>query len=194
VDLLEHRPPTDATVKELYANALICAVPGCDKPLFNVRGPGRRSLNSRVAHICARSENGPRWDVSQSEEDNRSADNLIVVCIEHAAEIDLPHRLAEFRAETLRDWKRTQLEAYDEAIRQRSSGVAQWDLSSEELEQIGQSWTDNSIRFRAETMIFGGLGGAALGASGGGGAAIGPGALGGAGGPVGKIVVGRQVR
>ena len=118
-----------------------------------------------------------------SEQDNRSADNLVVLCIEHAAEIDLPQRLAEFTVEVLKDWKRTQVEMYDDAVRQRSSSAAGWVLSTEELEQIRQTWTDNSIRFRAETMIFGGLGGSAPGASGGGGAAIGPGSLGGPGGP-----------
>jgi hypothetical protein len=63
--LIVHRMPTGATVKELYGTALVCAFPECDEPLFREKPRGAdRSLNSRVAHIAARSEGDPRWDGS----------------------------------------------------------------------------------------------------------------------------------
>ncbi len=82
-----HRPPTDATLKELYANAYRCASPDCARPLYRVDNEtGIRILNSRASHICARSEGGPRWNSSQSESNNRAVGNLLALCIEHASE------------------------------------------------------------------------------------------------------------
>lgn len=48
------------------------------KPLYRVSDEtGEYILNSRVAHIHARSENGPCWSAEMSEDDNRDASNLI---------------------------------------------------------------------------------------------------------------------
>ena len=86
---IEHRPPTPATIKQLYGTAFRCAEPSCTKPLYRLNNDtGEWILNSRVAHIRARSEGGPRWDPQMSEEDNRSDDNLVPLCEEHAFEID----------------------------------------------------------------------------------------------------------
>ena len=43
---------------------------------------------AEVAHIHARRENGPRWNPAMTGEENRSYDNLIVLCLQHASEID----------------------------------------------------------------------------------------------------------
>jgi hypothetical protein len=44
---VEHSRPTEATVKQLYANAFRCAHPGCDRPLYKFDPEtGTRSLNS----------------------------------------------------------------------------------------------------------------------------------------------------
>ncbi len=85
----EHPRPTDATVKELYATALRCGQPGCMQALYRVSETGVRVLNSQVAHIHARRENGPRWNPAMTGEENRAYDNLIVLCLEHASEIDI---------------------------------------------------------------------------------------------------------
>lgn len=177
----EHPRPTESTVKELYANALVCAFPGCNEPLFMARpGEEKRSLNSRIAHICARREGGPRWDGLMSALDNRSAKNLIVLCIKHADEIDLQERSAAYPIELLKSWKEQQLTLYDKA-------AGGWRLSDEEAAEILERSSETSIVLHAHTITLGGTGGSAPGASGGGGAAIGPGALGGPGGPIGHI-------
>ena len=125
-----------------------------------------------------------------SEAENRSARNLVVLCVEHATEVDLPHRVAEFSVEVLQGCERDQVAAYDEALLTAGTDKAVgWDLSPAEVAQVQHFSTDNSLNFRAETMVFGGLGGAAMGAGGGGGAAIGTGALGGPGGPGGQIIL-----
>lgn len=184
---VEHRTPTDATIKELYANALGCAVPQCPRPLFTIGAAGQRSLNSRVAHICARSEHGPRWDPVMTEAENRASANLIVLCVEHASAVDLPQRLQEFTVEVLRGWKQRQLDEFDAAVAARGAASAGWILTPEEVADVRRSSESTTISFQAETMFFGGMGGAAIGGGGGGGAAIGPGALGGSGGPAGTI-------
>jgi hypothetical protein len=105
---IEHRPPTAATIKQLYGTAFRCAEPSCAKPLYRLNNDtGEWILNSRVAHIHARSEGGPRWDPDMSEEANRSADNLLPLCEEHAFEIDATPE--HFTADLLREWKKAQL-------------------------------------------------------------------------------------
>jgi hypothetical protein len=71
-----HRRPADATVRELYGTALRCGRPGCMQALYRASDTGCRVLNSQVAHIHARPENGPRWDPAMTEEENRGFRNL----------------------------------------------------------------------------------------------------------------------
>ncbi|GAB2863251.1 hypothetical protein [Nocardioides pacificus] len=72
---------------------------------------GDLTLNSTVAHIHARRENGPRWNASMSEEDNRSESNLILLCLEHSSEVDdVPD---EYPAEQIQAWKVTIRDEYD---------------------------------------------------------------------------------
>src|SRR3954465_15514408 len=86
---VEHPPPTVATVKLLYAHAFACAYPGCGRPLYREdEATGTWTLNSRICHIHARREGGPRWDAHQSPEDNRTEHNLMLMCLEHASAID----------------------------------------------------------------------------------------------------------
>lgn len=108
----EHRYPTEATAKLLYGSAVMCAEPACRGPLFKVDEATRlRGLNSRVAHIHARQEHGPRWDPDMGEEANRSADNLLLLCLYHAALIDETPAL--FPAGLLRAWKAQQIATAD---------------------------------------------------------------------------------
>jgi len=72
---------------------------------------GELTLNSTVAHIHARRENGPRWNASMSEDDNRSESNLILLCLEHSFEVDdVPD---EYPAEQMQAWKITIRDEYD---------------------------------------------------------------------------------
>jgi len=110
---IEHRLPTEATAKQLYWTAFRCGKPDCTKPLFRVSDEtGKMILNSRVAHIHARRQDGPRWDAAMSEADNRSAANLIPMCMEHAYEIDVTPQ--HYPAELLREWKQIQLTEYQQ--------------------------------------------------------------------------------
>jgi hypothetical protein len=103
---IEHPLPTEATVKLLYAHAFGCAFEGCPRPLYRLDNEtGVRTLNSRVCHINARREGGPRSDPNHSPDENRSDQNLILMCVEHAAVIDMPETISTYPVVRLRDWK-----------------------------------------------------------------------------------------
>lgn len=125
-----HRPPTPATVKQLYATAFQCAKPDCPRPLFKLNDEtGEHLLNSTVAHIHARSEGGPRWNAEMSEADNRGAANLVVLCFEHSSEVDwLP---GEYPPERLREWKARQV---SEHVRLQKN----WPLTDEEAQEVAR--------------------------------------------------------
>ncbi|MDG6108811.1 hypothetical protein Daura_06150 [Dactylosporangium aurantiacum] len=111
---IEHARPTDGTVRQLYGTAVCCAKPRCGAPLYRLNDQsGEQVLNTHVAHIHARSEGGPRWDPSMSEDDNRAASNLLLLCMPHAWEID--NLVDQFPADLLREWKTQQIEAADHA-------------------------------------------------------------------------------
>ena len=122
-----HPEPTAATIKGLYAHAFRCARPDCPRPLYKVDDEtGDRTLNSRVAHIHARRQGGPRW-IEMTSDENRADANLVLLCIEHSYEVDdLP---ARYPAELLREWKQAQLNEYEQA----QSG---WPISDTEAGRV----------------------------------------------------------
>lgn len=180
--MIEHPHPTVATVKLLYAQALYCAFPGCRETLYREdEASGRWVLNSRVSHICARSEGGPRWDPLQPAEGNRSETNLVLMCTKHASTIDDALTVSHYPAALLREWKSAQVEEH----RQRREG---WPLTTAMAgEALMASFNDVAVAINNSVVNLGGEGGRAPGSGGGGGGAIGPGARGGRGGNGGRI-------
>lgn len=178
---IEHPAPTEATVKELYATAFGCANPKCKAPLYRMNSDGTRTLNSRVAHICARRENGPRWDPEMSDDENRAAENLILLCIPHSYEVDDPHRVHLFPVELLQSWKAQQLAEYDRT----STG---WQLTDAEADEVIRESYTAEVIIQGDTLNLGGQGGQAPSAGGAGGTAIGRGAVAGKGGPGGPMI------
>jgi hypothetical protein len=173
---IEHPPPTDASVKFLYAHAFRCAYENCQRPLYRVEEQtGERILNSRICHICARREGGPRWDPNQSGEDNRSQQNLVLMCVEHASTIDEPSTLNAYPADLLRGWKRKQLEEYD---RLKQGWAIDTEMAREAIEN-----SFSNVEVLVQNSNLGSEGGKGPGAGGGGGGAIGPNSRGGQGGP-----------
>ena len=131
---IEHPPPSDTTVKRLYATAFGCCKPGCGQPLFRQNeATGAWLLNSRVAHIHARREGGPRWDPHLSDADNRSYDNLLLLCIPHAAEID--DTPEHYPADLLRSWKQAELDNYERYHRS-------WTLSDDKVAEVAAASFD----------------------------------------------------
>ncbi|MFE6744726.1 hypothetical protein ACFVGM_02630 [Kitasatospora purpeofusca] len=138
---VHHRPPTPGTEKALYGIALTCGIPSCSEPLYRWDpAANKHFLNSRVAHIHARSEGGPRWDAAMSEADNRSYENLIPMCERHASQIDITPDL--YPPDQLREWKQRQAEERERAVAWLSetgdaSGQSQLTFSFDEfIEQL----------------------------------------------------------
>jgi hypothetical protein len=119
--------PTTATVRQLYGSAFRCAHPDCNRPLYKLSDDtGDRVLNSRVAHIHARRQGGPRW-LDMPADENRAFGNLLLLCIEHSYEIDeTPDR---FPPDTLRRWKAAQIAEYDSLQRN-------WPISTDEATEV----------------------------------------------------------
>lgn len=171
---MEHRKPTDSTVYKLFGSSRHCAFPGCTEPHIEVdENTGVKICNSEVCHIRARRENGPRWDASQSEKDNRGDCNLVLLCRKHHAVVDDRRNEKYYTPDMLKAWKAEQ------------EGQNGSPLALDDLEAIAET----NVIIAAETVNLGGKGGAAPGAGGGGGPAIGANAQGGRGGDGGRVTI-----
>ncbi len=123
-----HRVPSNTTIKQLYATAFGCCKPDCAEPLFRVNdATGEQLRNSTVAHVHARSEGGPRWNPSTTEEENSHYDNLLLLCEAHSTEIDATPE--HYPAELLREWKETELAKF----RQQQQN---WMISDAQVDEI----------------------------------------------------------
>ena len=166
----------ESTVKQLYGSASTCAHPACDEPLLRWIGDfGTPVLNSRIAHIRAASALGPRYDETMTDEDRRAFDNLVLLCLPHAEEVDLKALADRYPAETLQQWKFVQLQAAPPKPPNIPEGLLE--------RAVVLSMGDVLMDFREATIDLGGKAAIAPGAGGSGGGAIGPGARGGDGGP-----------
>jgi hypothetical protein len=184
---IEHPHPKGSTIKRLYAQAFDCGMEGCSEPLYREDpASGAWVLNSRICHIHARSENGPRWDGLQSAEDNRADGNLILMCTEHASTIDDPQTQAAYGPELLRTWKREQIDRYRKLVVE--GAATGWQLTNAMAAEAGAaSFKDVGFAIVNSSFDLAGRGGNAPGAGGGGGGAVGPGARGGNGGKGGRM-------
>lgn len=80
-----------------------CAFDGCTRPIFSL---DQDELVGTIAHIKARSYKGPRFDINQTPDENRSADNLMPMCKEHGKVIDAPENIATYTVGRLQQMKR----------------------------------------------------------------------------------------
>jgi hypothetical protein len=104
------KAPDTLTLKRLFAlSGNQCARPSCGTVLMSSDGV----LIGEVAHICAESEGGPRWDAKLSEARRRDFDNLLLLCPTCHTLVDKDS--AAYKKSKLRKWKRDR-EARFEAI------------------------------------------------------------------------------
>lgn len=101
--MIEHHHPTQTTQKHvLAASGNECAFPGCSRLIFDLT---HETLIGTIAHICARSEKGPRFKLAQREDENRAFGNLVAMCAEHSKIIDGP-KWSDFSDVMLSTWKK----------------------------------------------------------------------------------------
>lgn len=62
----------------------LCAFPRCDLPIVEAVG----TITGEICHIRARNEGGPRFDVTQSEDERQGFDNLVLLCRRHHKMVD----------------------------------------------------------------------------------------------------------
>ena len=81
-----HQGPTETTKKQILAACgNQCAFTACSDIIVD-RDHG--VLVGKIAHIKARREGGPRFDPNQTEDENRSAANLVALCGKHHDIVD----------------------------------------------------------------------------------------------------------
>ncbi len=131
-------------MKALYARALRCGRPDCQRPLYKQDNEtGDLVLNSRVAHIHARRPGGPRW-IEMTAEENRGPGNLLLLCIEHSYEVDdLSDR---YPANLLREWKRAQLDEYERVQRN-------WTLSDADAGRVLEASSPAAAQQHAGAVV-----------------------------------------
>lgn len=79
------KAPSAETYKLLYVRSgNICAFPECSHPIFNDDG----LYIAELCHINAANEGGQRYVPSQTDEQRRSAENLLFMCHRHHKETD----------------------------------------------------------------------------------------------------------
>lgn len=67
-----------------------CSYPGCEKVLIGPSKDLKKPVYvGIVAHICAASPRGPRYDPRMTHEERFGEENGILLCREHAALIDI---------------------------------------------------------------------------------------------------------
>ena len=113
------KSPTQKTVKHLFAvSRNRCAFPNCQLPLVENSG----TVTGQIAHIKAVSENGPRYDSEQTDEERHSFDNLILLCGRHHTVIDA--EVEHYTATSLTEMKRTHEKQNTALIHPKSSAIA----------------------------------------------------------------------
>jgi hypothetical protein len=98
---MKRTEPKPTTIKRLFAlSKNQCAFPQCNLPIVEEGG----TVTGIVCHIKARSEKGPRFDPSQTDEERHGFENLVLMCSRHSKIIDSDP--GTYCVETLRDIKR----------------------------------------------------------------------------------------
>lgn len=91
--------PTADTVRRLFLlSGNQCAFPGCNHPIITEDG----TYVGELCHICAAEEGGERFDPTQSNEDRRQFENLLLLCHDHHV---LTNDVVEYPVERMRNIK-----------------------------------------------------------------------------------------
>ncbi|MEG1725588.1 MAG: hypothetical protein RR313_09360 [Anaerovoracaceae bacterium] len=109
-----------------------CSFPGCPNATIgaSMETPSKTSVTGVAAHICAASENGPRYDTNMTREGRRAVENCIWMCETHARLIDTD--INKYTVEVLRQWKK-------DAEKRASNLLANSDYFSEYYKNNGDN-------------------------------------------------------
>jgi len=111
------KAPSAKTLRQLYLlSGNLCANPKCDTVLVNANG----TMVADVCHIKAESPGGPRFDKTLTEEQRRSADNLVLFCSTCHTLVD--REATKYTVQVLTKWKKdreARFAAVGDSLRQR---------------------------------------------------------------------------
>lgn len=96
----QYKPATVRRLDTLSGNQ--CAAPDCTRKLI---GRDNKSIVSKICHIEAASDNGPRFNPNMTDDERRHFDNLILLCDECHTIIDNKNNDKKYSVELLREWK-----------------------------------------------------------------------------------------
>ena len=97
------RDYTQNTAKRLYGlSGNVCANPECRKRLIDENG----NQLGEIAHICAASPDGPRYNPSMTDDERRNIDNLILLCENCNKLVDNKENVEQYPVELLHKWKK----------------------------------------------------------------------------------------
>lgn len=92
-------PVKPATLRALFAKSgNVCAYPGCTHELVN----SKNKFVAEVCHIEAAEPRGERFNPTQTDEQRRSFENLVILCHKHHVETD---EVEEFPVEKMKGLK-----------------------------------------------------------------------------------------
>lgn len=100
----EARSYTLPTLKRLYGlSGGQCASPDCERVLIARDGI---SITSKICHIEAANEKGPRYNASMTDKERAHFDNLILLCDECHTIIDNKENEGKYPVSLLKEWKK----------------------------------------------------------------------------------------
>jgi hypothetical protein len=100
----EARKYTLSTIRKLDTlSGNQCAAPDCNRPLVARDGA---SIVSKICHIEAASEGGPRYNASMTDKERAHYNNLILLCDECHTMIDNKQNENKYTVELLKEWKK----------------------------------------------------------------------------------------
>lgn len=80
-----------------------CFWPGCRVPV-HIYVDGNPVFNLQVAHICAASPDGPRYEPSMTDQERNGYTNVLLLCQGHHIEVDILNP-DKYSVELLKRWK-----------------------------------------------------------------------------------------
>jgi 5-methylcytosine-specific restriction endonuclease McrA len=147
----QYKPSTVRRLDTLSRNE--CADPDCERKLIARDG---ETIVSKICHIEAASENGPRFNPEMDDEDRRHFDNLILLCDECHSIIDNPENEEKYPVGLLKSWKKTHetksqlsiLVNKPRLINLAINGIAELDI--EEIDEGSDNLTSFNITEKIE--------------------------------------------
>ena len=137
--------PTASTEKKLMATSgNECAFPGCTEPVVD---PEHNTLLGKIAHIKGKKPGARRYDKSQTDEQCRAFENLVVLCGKHHDIVDDKNNEATYTVEYLVRAKADQMERVGREQDRgwiRSPNQTIWVSHGEQV--AAQWWVDKSGR------------------------------------------------